>query len=100
MRLTELDPKWIMRGGVRIGFTFVSPTDPKWRQSCFRASPPSQEQWDLFGDDEVQGCTPGTHWQIAGGIDNATFETLTVTPSIDGSKGGLWHGFITDGEIK
>lgn len=63
---------------------------------------------DLFGGDDearemgrhgVQGCKQGTHWAIAGGIENAAFETLTVTPSLDGSPGGNWHGFITNGEI-
>jgi hypothetical protein len=104
MKLTNLDPKWLLRDGVRIGFTFVSPTDPKWRQSCFPDPPSRQEQWDLFeahhGDDGVQGCTPGQHWTIAGGIEAATFETMTVTPSLDGSAGGLWHGFITNGEAR
>lgn len=100
MKLTDLDPKWIMKDGKRIGFTFISPTDPKWRQSCFLASPPTREQWDIFEDDDVQGCTPGTHWTIADGIDNADFASLSVTPSIDGSAGGLWHGFITTGEIR
>ena len=33
------------------------------------------------------------------GIDVATFETMTVTPSLDGSAAGNWHGFITNGEI-
>lgn len=100
MNLTDLDPKWIVKDGARIGFTFISPTDPKWRQSCFLSSPPQREQWDMFEDDDVQGCTPGTQWAIAGGIDVADFATMTVTPSIDGSPGGLWHGFITNGEIR
>jgi hypothetical protein len=38
-------------------------------------------------------------WTVAGGIENASFEMMTVMPSIDGSAGGLWHGFITNGEI-
>jgi hypothetical protein len=28
-----------------------------------------------------------------------TFETMTLTPSIDGSGVGHWHGFITNGEV-
>lgn len=99
MRLTDLDPKWLMKDGKRVGFTFRSPVDGKWRQACFESPPPRREQWELFGDDDVQGCNPRAHWSIAGGIDNATFETMTVTPSLDGSAGGLWHGFITNGEI-
>lgn len=47
----------------------------------------------------VQPCNPAGRWTIVGGVENASFETMTVKPSLDGSKGGLWHGFITNGEI-
>lgn len=99
MKLIELDPKWLMIDDKRIGFTFVSPTNPKWRQSCFPNPPRRREQWELFGDEDIQGCDPNAHWNIEGSIDGATFETMTVKPSLDGSGGGLWHGFITNGEI-
>lgn len=103
MRLTELDPQWLMRDGKRIGFTFDGPLKRGYRQSCFVESPTMREQWKIFDanlgeDNKVQGCTPGTRWSIAGGIENADFATITVTPSIDGSAGGEWHGFITNGE--
>lgn len=105
MKLLDLDPQWLVKDGRRVGFTFLSPTGKRgpihWRQSCFVASPPSREQWALFGEDaNVQGCKPGVEWSIAGDIENASFETLSVTPSIDGSAGGQWHGFITNGEIR
>lgn len=108
MRLTDLDPKWLIRDGARAGFTFLSPIGKQgnthWRQSCFAVMLPSGEQHELFeqvhGEDfAVQGCRPDFAWAIAGGIENATFETMTVTPSLDGSRGGLWHGHITDGNI-
>lgn len=112
MRLIELDPRWLIQDGRRVGFVFRCPTRCKCWQSCFVESPPRREQWALFrstfGEDpdfeempkpDVQGCASGTRWQIAGGIENADFETLSVTPSIDGSPGGNWHGFITNGEI-
>ena len=47
----------------------------------------------------AQYCNQASGWTVAGGIENATFDTMTVTPSLDGSAGGLWHGFITNGEI-
>ena len=100
MKLADLDPKWLIKDGKRVGFTFVSPTNPKWRQSCFVVMMPTRDQWDLFGDDEVQGCRPDFAWKITGGIEASSFETMTVEPSIDGSPGGLWHGRITKGEIK
>ena len=103
MRLLDLDPRWIMRDGKRIGFTFISPMQREFRQSCFAVATPSREQWDLFeemhGDDGVQGCRPDFAWTILGGIDTADFATISVKPSIDGSPGGTWHGYITNGEI-
>lgn len=103
MRLVDLDPRWIMKDGARIGFTFVSPGEPSFRQSCFCDPPSTGEQVGLFeaahGDDVVQPCKPSAHWQIAGGIESASFETMTVKPSLDGSSAGLWHGHITDGKI-
>lgn len=103
MKLSELDPKWLLRDGKRIGFTFVSPNH-KARMSCFPDPPDTSEQIDLFDEEHgerelVAPCNPAEHWQIAGGIDAASFETMTVTPSLDGSAGGLWHGFITNGQI-
>lgn len=107
MRLIDLEPKWLIKDGQRVGFIFRSPTRRDRWQSCFLAAPPRREQWALFadmmkGDDEdreygrldVQGCSQGTHWSITG-----EFENLSVAPSIDGSPGGNWHGYITNGQI-
>jgi hypothetical protein len=104
MKLTELDPRWLFKDGRRIGFIFISPTDPKYYQSCFSEPTPSRLQWELFeqvlndehGASRVQGSKPTFAWTFS----SDTFDTLTVTPSIDGSPGGLWHGFITNGEIR
>lgn len=46
-----------------------------------------------------QGCNPDHQWTIEGGIATASFETISVTPSLDGSAGGNWHGFVTNGQI-
>lgn len=113
MRLIDLDPRWLVKDGQRVGFIFMSPTqgDAMW-MACFENPPGRREQWALFGaafprdyrnskgyDLMVQGMAPTSHWQIAGGIEAASFETMTVTPSLDGSAAGNWHGFITNGEI-
>lgn len=109
MKLIDLDPRWLMRDGQRVGFIFKSPSDPRWFQSCVIAPTPHAMQHNWFdtalpefgeyGWTKVQGCKPECAWSIAGGIENASFETISVTPSLDGSAGGLWHGFITDGQI-
>lgn len=105
MRLVDLDPKWVTMDGKRVGFTFLSPAGKQgpihWRQSCFVIALPMRAQWDLLDDEpNVQFCNQLASWTIEGGIDAADFATLTVKPSIDGSAGGLWHGFITNGEIR
>lgn len=100
MKLNELDPKWLIKDGKRVGFTFVSPTNPQWRQSCFAvAGIRIEEQMELFGDDDMQPCNSKVAWHIKDGIEAADFATMTVTPSLDGAAGGLWHGNIIDGQI-
>lgn len=123
MKLLDLDPRWLTdQSGRRVGFIFISPkqmtrhdgtTNPvPWRQTCFAVATPLHDQdpavyramSDLAGADGEfdfwQPCNQSSGWTIAGGIENATFETMTVKPSIDGSAGGLWHGHITNGEIQ
>lgn len=107
MKLIDLDPRWLMQDGKRIGFVFRSPTDRKWWQSCFVAPTERREQWRLIEaaippdeKHDFQACKPSAKWKVAGGIKNADFATISVTPSLDGSPGGLWHGHITGGEIK
>ena len=43
-------------------------------------------------------------WNISGHIPDdpkaAFIDDLTVTPSIDASASGHWHGFITNGEVR
>lgn len=108
MRLVDLDPHWIMLDGRRVGFVFRSPirNDNFW-QTCFPepVGERRRDQWELaqdaIGDNRavIQGCNRAHRWTIDGGIDAASFETMTVSPSLDGSAGGGWHGFITNGEI-
>lgn len=106
MRLVDLDPKWLVHDGQRVGFTFFSPTNPGYRQTCFVVagfgfSQQLKIMQDALGEDcyDWQPCRKDFAWTIEGGIDAATFETMTVTPSLDGSAGGLWHGYITNGVI-
>lgn len=117
MKLIDLEPQWLEKEGKRVGFVFISPvqrvrhdgsTNPVPRRlSCFAVPLSMIEQEELFqshlGEDIAQAtllCRNHYAWTIQGGIATATFETMTVTPSIDASGAGLWHGFITNGEIK
>jgi len=112
-RLADLDPRWLLRDGVRIGFVFNCPTRADEKQTCFFAPTPRREQIEavrgLYGnmaDDDkpdlshIQLCDEDCGWKISAPLtaETATFETISVTPSLDGSKGGNWHGHITNGE--
>lgn len=127
MKLIDLDPRWLTFEGRRVGFIFRCPLTTadkrRWWQTCFaekfylfkgrdgqyrRAGGHSSCPDSQFGIVKAslleavecfQPCNTECQWTIDGGIEAATFETLTVTPSLDGSAGGLWHGFITNGEI-
>lgn len=50
----------------------------------------------LDGQPHVPDVAPDARWWHRTGD---TFETLTLTPSIDASAYGHWHGFITRGEV-
>jgi len=103
--LIDLDPLWILnKTGHRMGFVFRSPINRRFWQSCFVQPTKTYYQWELLEatvppEDiyRFQACDPFSSWKIEGGIDSASFSTLTVRPSLDGSKGGLWHGHITNG---
>lgn len=111
MRLEDLDPRWLDVDGVHVGFVFQSPTKPGlWWQTCFFTPTPHREQYDLvkalFGSVEnhgvIQFCNPECAWVPTNAAQDGApleFNTLSVTPSLDGSAGGLWHGYITAGAI-
>lgn len=103
MLLTQLDPRWLEHGGRRIGFMFRSPTKADFWQTCMFAPTERRVQREAIEavvPDEraranVQMCKPTSTWLVT----TEDFATMTVTPSLDGSQGGLWHGHITDGKI-
>jgi len=92
---------WLIKDGRRVGFTFTSPAKPDWRQSCFVEKVSRHEQWKLFENQgfphNTQGCKQDCIWVVDGGVESADFATISFTPSLDASQGGLWHGFITKG---
>lgn len=103
MRLTELHPRWIHPDV----FVFRCPHCRDIWLSCKRAPMSRDEQDDLFqremNGEETVATQPEYSWGMGGTVPSdpkATFiQDLTVTPSIDASKSGHWHGNITNGEI-
>jgi hypothetical protein len=107
MRLVELEPRWIHPNL----FVFKCPHCREVFLSCKNASMTHREQREVFEQEfgadwntMVVPCKPEQSWSISGSVPidtKAAFITdLSVTPSIDASASGHWHGFITNGEIR
>lgn len=98
MKLTDLEPQWITPDL----FIFRNPTGGNDWLSCKRVPMTHKEQCEkLWEKPECKGRTiVSTVADMAWKFDGNDFSTLTVTPSIDASRSGNWHGFITNGEIR
>jgi hypothetical protein len=98
VKLIDLEPRWIHPNV----FAFRCPHCRKDFLTIKNVQMGNREQYDLyereFGTDwnlSVVPCNPETKWSISGAVEN-----MTVTPSVDASNSGHWHGFITNGEIR
>lgn len=101
MKLTDLNPRWVgihnwcSDSVYHIGITFDSPLRTGQRLSVLFDPPIDSDRlaakygWGLPFPDMK-------HWKRVGD----TFDTLTLTPSLDFSAAGEWHGFITEGDAK
>lgn len=98
MRLTDLDPRWFVvePGGPRVGLTFECPHCRQTRLGVAFHHAMHAEAEDAY----IMAKRPGTDaqhiWTLSGGDD---FGALSLSPSVDGSARGHWHGFVTNGEI-
>jgi len=105
MKLTELNPQWISEeGGVKAGILFTCPHCLKARLFVPFVPMKVSEQYDLLA---FNGIPQDQLHHIAVGAKGKSwtqngkgFDQLSLTPSVDASPSGCWHGFITDGETK
>jgi hypothetical protein len=106
MNLTDLEPRWIHPNV----FVFLCPHCREVLLTCKNVEMSQKEQRHLFekefGDDWNMLVIPSnssTSWHITGtkpqDSNSIGFHDISVTPSIDASASGHWHGFITNGEI-
>lgn len=101
MRLTDLDPRWVGAGGDGItrngqpvperhgvAVSFNCPCgSAECQRACIMLTNP------IDGGSSVQDGQPT--WERTGD----TFETLSLTPSIQRVSDCRWHGLITNGEV-
>ncbi len=91
VRLTDLDPKWISDNDrIGIGLTFECP--------CGRCASASRAiRIPVFFERPLSGGPEQGKllWRRTGD----TFEALTLSPSIDMSAHGHWHGWVQNGAV-
>jgi hypothetical protein len=97
MRLSDLDPRWYtgLTGQPRAGITFLCPHCRETRLAVGVHA--DGANMDPEPDNDRSFGTPAHVWAMTGGD---SWETLSLSPSVDASKSGHWHGFITNGEIR
>ena len=95
MKLAELAPHWVVleQNGKCVGLSFECPHCRSSRLVVlFHRS--GREALD---DAYIRAHSPGTGhiWNMTGN----DFDDLSLSPSVDASESGHWHGFITNGEV-
>lgn len=105
MKLTDLNPRWTGIGSgkdqIITGITFDCPHCRVQRLGVLFKNAIDHEGWLEKG---ITRHHDKNEWDREGD----TFDSLTLTPSIDTTKPqqqglafeGHWHGFITKGEIR
>ena len=98
MGLIDLNPKWLSADM----FAFDCPHCGKVRLTCKRVVMSIGDQMKLWEEQvlkakrDVVPCEQACAWVFPASAD---FASITVTPSLDASKSGHWHGFITNGQV-
>ena len=120
VRLLDLSPIWLERDGRRVALMFNCPhcwpAKREWITCFFEPAGTLPKANDnIPGDREmfrrafdargiadaddlawtVLSCEPNSAWKRT----SDDLATLSITPSIDGSAAGHWHGCITNGLV-
>lgn len=98
MKLADLEPRYFVSqaGGHPIGISFNCPHCPESGQRLAIAIHMDGTSFDPDPANPQQLPSNETIWVVAGGD---CFANLSLTPSVDASASGHWHGYITEGAI-
>lgn len=94
MKLTDLNPRWVgYPGPVYDGVSFDCP-HCRTQRLAIKFSPPIDPNgwWPKMTQPTYAGVNL---WKRTGD----TFDTLSLTPSVDASFDSHWHGFIINGQV-
>lgn len=103
MKLTELNPRWCLDADIWVCGTLVHDENRNGMGLTFQCpccvGTTRATRLGIFFDNPVDG-KPATddsplRWTRSGD----DFDSLTLIPSVDVSKSGHWHGYITNGNV-
>ncbi len=98
MKLPELEPRWyaLESEGPRVGLTFDCPHCRTQRLGVLFHERGREAIEDEYIKTHHGNAADSYIWTLDGQED---FATLTLSPSVDASKYGHWHGWIKNGEV-
>lgn len=98
MRLTELNPRGVLDADVVVGGQTIHDEHRDWMGISFECPHCRAVRIAVFYANPLDGkaaSDEGLLWVRTGD----SYETLTLSPSVDASKSGHWHGWIINGEV-
>lgn len=103
MKLTDLNPRWALDADIWVCGTLVHDTERKGMGLTFQCpccvGTERATRLGIFFKNPTDGKAPSDDAPLEWTRTGETFEDLSLTPSIDVSKSGHWHGYITNGQI-
>lgn len=100
MRLTELNPRWAVDADIVLGGQSVHDEDRHGMAVSFDCPCcAGKTRLAVFFSNPIDGKAPSDDGHKLWTRSGDAFETLTLSPSVDASAHGHWHGFIKDGEV-
>lgn len=103
MRLIELNPRWALDADIVVGDRVVHDEQREgmglsFDCPCCRGTERAT-RLAVFFRNPIDGKPASDDYQNLWTREGTTFAGLTLSPSIDASQHGHWHGFIRNGEI-
>jgi hypothetical protein len=99
MRLTEFNPRWVIDGDIVVGGQNVHNLQRQGMGLSFDCPCCRETRLAVYLQNPIDGGLPSDDGQLWTRVGE-TFDTLTLSPSVDASKHGHWHGVIVNGEVK
>lgn len=100
MRLIELDPRWACDADIVIGGSQRHYDNRKGMAISFECPHCRQCRLAVWFANPIDGLPPTDDAKHLWTRVGESFEGLTLSPSVDASEFGHWHGYIKDGEIQ